>query len=71
MLVMLVQHMWENNTLTIDLILNILVFLANVNADTWVVGLIEVLWKAVEAVIDTWVRKSVQFHDVLRGFHAC
>ena len=33
-----------------------------------IVGLLEVIWKVVEAVIDTWIKTVVQFHDVLHRF---
>ena len=32
------------------------------------VGLLKVLWKIIEAVIDTPVKTDVQFHDILHGF---
>ena len=34
------------------------------------IGMLEVMWKVVEGVIDTLVKSEVQFHDVLHGFHA-
>ena len=38
------------------------------NEDTLGVGLIEVVWKVLEAVIDIRIKTVVQFHDVLHGF---
>ena len=52
-LLTLVQHMWEHRTISTELSWNILVLIPGGNADTQVVGLLEVLWKVVEAVIDT------------------
>ena len=66
----LFHRMWEHSTLPTDPIWTILVLLPRLNADTQGINLIEVLWKDVEAVIDTWVKTSVQFHDILHGFRA-
>ena len=33
------------------------------------IGLMEVVWKVVEAVIDTRIKIVVQLHDVLHGCH--
>ena len=41
------------------------------NMDTWGIGLLESLWKVVEAIIDTRLRESVHLHNVLHGFHTC
>ena len=40
-------------------------------AYTWCKGLLEVVWKVVEEVIDTRIKVVVQFHDVLHRFRAC
>ena len=32
------------------------------------IGLLETMWKVVEALIDTSLRSITQFHDVLHGF---
>ena len=40
------------------------------STDTREIGMLEVMWKVVEGVIDTLVKAAVQFHDVLHGFHA-
>ena len=40
------------------------------NADTWGIGILEVVWKVVEAVIDTWIKSVVQFYDVMHCFCA-
>ena len=37
---------------------------------TWCIVLMETLWKVVEALIDTRLRASLQFHDVLHGFRS-
>ena len=40
------------------------------NVDTWGIGTLVVVFKVVEAVIDTWIRTVVKFNDVLHGFCA-
>ena len=40
------------------------------NADTKGIGLLEVILKVVEAVINTQIKSVVQFHNVLHGFCA-
>ena len=47
-----------------------MVFLPKVNTENRGIGLVESLWKAAEAVIDTQVKTDMQFHDVLHVFHA-
>ena len=32
------------------------------------ISLLEVLWKVVEAIINSRVNTAVQFHDILHGF---
>ena len=48
----------------------ILVLIPKGNTDTWGIVLLETLWKAVEAIIDTCLWASIQFHDVLCEFRA-
>ena len=35
---------------------------------TWGIGILDTLWKVVEALIDTRLRASLQFHDVIHRF---
>ena len=37
---------------------------------TWGIGLLETLWKLVEALIETRLCANLQFHEVLHGFRA-
>ena len=62
--------MWDHRTLPTELSWTILVFIPKINTDTQGVVLLKILWKIVEAVISTWVKMAVQFHDVLHGFCA-
>ena len=36
--------------------------------DTWGIGLLQVLWKVADAIINTRVKTAVNFHGVLHGF---
>ena len=49
---------------------NILLLIPKGNTYTCGIGLLEFLWKVVEAIIDTWIKTAVTFHDVLHGFCA-
>ena len=49
---------------------DILVFITKGNTYTWGVSLHDMLWKVMESIIDTRLRASIQFHNVLHGFHA-
>ena len=46
----------------------VLVLIPKGNTDTRGIGLLEFLWKVVEAIIDTHLRASVRLHDILHGF---
>ena len=46
----------------------VLVLIPKVNADNGGIRMLEIVWKVVEAVIDTQIKAVVQFHDVLHGF---
>ena len=48
----------------------ILVLISKGKTYTWGIGLLEYLWKVVEAIIDTCPRSSVRLHNILHGFHA-
>ena len=57
-------------TLPINLSWTILVLLLKGNVDTRGISLIEVPWKLVEAIINTWAKIAVKFHDILHGFYS-
>ena len=40
------------------------------NTDTQGIGLLEMIWKVVEAIINTRLQTSIQFHNILHGLHA-
>ena len=43
----------------------VMVMIPKVNVDTQGIRLIEVVWKVVDAVVDTRIKAEVQFHGVL------
>ena len=61
----LVQHMWESSTLLADPSWNILVLLTKGNTDTPGIGMLEVLWKVVEDILDPQINMVVTFHNIL------
>ena len=48
----------------------VLVLIPKGTTNTREIGLLETLWKVAEALIDTHLRASLQFHDVLHGSRA-
>ena len=47
-----------------------MVMIPKVNVDTKGIGMLEAVWKVLEAAIDTRIKSVVQFHNVLQGFCA-
>ena len=45
-----------------------MVLITNEKLDTWGIGLLELVCKVVEALMYTWIKTVVQFHNVLHGF---
>ena len=62
--------MWDTGSIPIELGCAVLVLIPKGNAYTWGIGVLELVWKAVEAMIDTHINTVVQFHNVLHGFRA-
>ena len=69
-LVAIVQHIWSTGELPTELSWTILAIIPKGQHDSRGIGLIEVLLKLLEAIIDTRIKETVQFHDVLHGFRA-
>ena len=67
-LIDLVQHMWRTREIPQELGWAILVLIPKGTTDTRGIGLLETLWKVVEALIDTCLHASLQMHKVLYGF---
>ena len=47
-----------------------MVLIPKVSTDTRCIGFLEILWKVVEAIIDTRLCTSIHFHDIICGFWA-
>ena len=62
------QHMWRTGEIPQELGWTFLFLVPRVTADTRVIELLETLWEVVEALIDTCLRSSLQFHDFLHRF---
>ena len=69
-LVEIIQFMWETGSILTELVWTVLVLILKVNVHNWGIGLLEVVWKLLEAVIDTKIKPVVQFHDVFHRFSA-
>ena len=54
--------------ITQDLVCTVLVLIPKGTMNTRGIGLLDTLWKVIEALIDTRLRASLQFHDVIYGF---
>ena len=59
--------MWDTGSIPTELGWNVLLFIPKGNADTQGIGLLEVVWKVGEAVINTRIKSVVKLHNVLRG----
>ena len=68
-LVELVQFIWDHGTIPKDMGWKILLLITKGNSDTRGIELLEVLWKVMETIIDTRIKKAGTFHDILQGFH--
>ena len=69
-LVYIVQHMWSTGEIPQELGWTVLVLIPKGTTDTWGIGLIETMWKVVEALIDTCLRASLHMHEILHGSRA-
>ena len=67
-LVDIVQHMWHTREIPQELGWTVLVLIPTGITYKRGIGLLETLWKVVEALIDTRLCASLQLHDVLHGF---
>ena len=63
-----VQKIWQTWEIPQELGWNFLVLISKGTTGTGSIGLLGTLWKMVEALIDTRLRASLQFHYFLPGF---
>ena len=59
------QYMWKHRDILREIGWKILVMIHKGNTDTRGIGLFESLWKVEEAIINTCLRASICFHNVL------
>ena len=69
-LVDILKNMWRMGEIPQYLGWTVLFLIHKGITYTWGIVLMETLWKVVEALIDTRLRASLQFHDILHGFWA-
>ena len=69
-LVEIVQHMWRTMEIPQELGWTALVLIHKGKTDNWSIGLLDTLWEVEEALIETRIRASLQFYDVLHRFRA-
>ena len=69
-LVDLVQFMWYHRTIPADLGWMIFIPIPKGKSDTQRMGILKVLLKVMEAIIDTYIKSAVTFHDAIRVFCA-
>ena len=62
-LVELVQFMWDHGTIPAKMVWTILILIPKGNTDNQGIGILEVLWKVMEDIIDTRIKKAVESHD--------
>ena len=66
----IVQYMCRTVEILFELGCTILVLTPKGNIDTRGIGILKTLWKVVEAIINTQLQASIQFHYVLHGFRS-
>ena len=64
----LLQHIFETGTIPQKLTWSILACLPKRDGGHRGIGLLETLWKLVQAIIDNCIKKAIKFHDALHGF---
>ena len=67
-LVEIVQHMWIMGEIPQELRWTILVLIPKGTKYTRGIGPLDTIWKVIEALIDTLLCASLQFHNALHGF---
>jgi Reverse transcriptase (RNA-dependent DNA polymerase)/Ulp1 protease family, C-terminal catalytic domain len=65
-----IQHIYASGDIPTELNWAFLAVIPKPQGGSRGIGILETLWKVIEAIIDTRISKSVQFHDILHGFRA-
>ena len=69
-LVHIVHHMWHTGEIPQEFRWTVLVIIPKETTNTWGIGLLDTLWKVVEALIDTHLQASLHMHDILYRFRS-
>ena len=69
-LVDLVQHMWRTGVIPHEFVLTVLVLIPKGTTNTRVIGMLDTLWKVVEALIGTHIHTSLHINNALHYFRA-
>jgi hypothetical protein len=67
-LVGLVQHIFATGQIPTEASWGILAVIPKPQGGVRGIGILEALWKLIEAIIDTRIQSNIQFHDILHGF---
>ena len=62
--------MWRTGDIPKELGWTVLLLITKGITSTWGIGLLDTVWKVVEALIETHLNASLQFHNVLNRFRA-
>jgi hypothetical protein len=66
----LIQEIFHSGVFPMELPWSTLVLIPKDSGGCWGIGLLEVVWKVIAAIMDEWMKASIEFHDVLHGFLA-
>jgi len=69
-LVELVQHTWEHTELPQELYYYAQIMIPKPDGGSRGIGLLEIVSKVIECLIDSHIKAKVKFHDCLPGFRA-
>ena len=68
MVVDFVQLKFQEEKLAEEAMLQAVVLIPKGKTDYWGIGLVEVMWKIVTAILNFWLTASITFHNFLHGF---
>lgn len=66
-----IQHIFETGEIPEEMTWSILVLIPKTSGGTRGIGLLETMWKAVSAIINSRLQESIPLHDALHGFRKC
>ena len=70
MVVELVQSVFREGKVAEEDTWQAVVLIPKGKTDYWGIGLVEVMWKVVAAILNRRLTASINFHDFLHGFRA-